>query len=265
MTDERVRCVICQRNDPEDGWTVCRGDLNRIDDDLARILELTRIAADQLVAETRTGNGGTRPVPASRPPLDLAALDAALGLDAWPVLEEWEKTIRDLNGLSPYGAATAPQGATLLGTVTFLRSWLLWAAETPSWPIDDLAREVHDQMRYLERFDPMREVSDMSRLKCPGDHPDADGRRCHNIILFDREHPTQDIYCRRCATTWNGSRLLLLALTDETQTIWRQPHEIEAMIGVKKRTLQRWGEACIVARKGTHYDIGAAFRTKMAS
>jgi hypothetical protein len=34
-------CVICQRNAPEDGWTVCRRDLNRLDDDLARILELT--------------------------------------------------------------------------------------------------------------------------------------------------------------------------------------------------------------------------------
>lgn len=45
-------------------------------------------------------------MPSSRPPLDVAALDAALGLDVLPLLEDWEKLVREHFGLSRYGPAS---------------------------------------------------------------------------------------------------------------------------------------------------------------
>lgn len=75
MTD--VRCVICTRHQPRPAATICGHCLARIDDNLARIAELTAWAASWLMP--RTGHGDTgRSVLGSKPPLDIASLDAAI-------------------------------------------------------------------------------------------------------------------------------------------------------------------------------------------
>jgi len=171
---------------------------------------------------------------------------------------------REHFGLGPYGPASlAAGGATVKGCVGFLRSWLLRIAEEADYPVDDLAREARDCRWALERLDPAHETEDRAKLKCPGDHPEGDGRLCHGRILFDREHPSADIGCHRCGTTWNGARLLLLALHDETQVIWMYPAEILVVTGIPKRTLQRWGQDGTVKRNGTMYDVGGAFRSRL--
>jgi hypothetical protein len=255
-------CVICQRNDSEDGWTVCRHDLNRLDDDLARILELTNFAAAALTPESRQGDGG-RSVPGSRPPLDIAALDAALGLDAMPILEEWVRDIRARNNLAPYGAATEAAGATLVGVVTFLRSWLLWCAESPSWPMSDYAREVHDQVTYLARFDPAHETPDGMRVPCAAPHPDADGRDCGYRISITTHNLADDLTCRRCGNVTTAGRLILVALNDPAVIVWAYADVIEAAIGIPQRTLRSWAQTGVVERKGSQYDVGAAFRARL--
>jgi len=105
-----MSCPVCTRREPDDGLTVCRPCLARIDDDLARIAELVRIAAGWLMPRTGAGGGG-RSVPASRPPLDIAALDAACAHDVLPLLEAWERLTREFYGLTPYGIATSIRNA----------------------------------------------------------------------------------------------------------------------------------------------------------
>ncbi len=73
-------CVICQRREPRDSATVCGTCLGRVDDDLHRIAELTRLAGGWLEARGGTQEPTSRPVAGSRPPLTVGALDAALGL-----------------------------------------------------------------------------------------------------------------------------------------------------------------------------------------
>ena len=266
-----MKCVICARNEPADGWTCCRRCLDRLDDNLARIAELVAFASSWLLPRTGAGNGG-RTVPGSRPPLDIASLDAAMANDVLPLLESWERMIREDASLSPYGVATAHETATVARSVGFLRSWLLWAAETADFPVDLLANEVK-ALRYggelptgdfagLEQIDPDYERDHRSKLKCPGDHPDNDGRRCHARIYFDREHPTEDITCLRCHSVWTGTRLFLLALGDETQRIWRTPAEIVELVDVSKRTIQRWAEADLLERNGSRYDLGQVWRMR---
>lgn len=300
-------CPICARREPADGLVACRRCLDRIDDDLARIAELTRLAAMWTEARRGTQEPTSRPVAGSRPPLDIGALDGALGLaggivdvaaqdrrqaddiggsgrPAWlrpavdttrdtlaqqaPVvldaLESWVRLTREEAGLVPWGIATEGRAVTVATLVAFLRSWLAWIAERPDYPVDDLAREVSTMRWQLEHLDPANNGAEPgSRLQCPADHPDADGRLCHATIRYDRQRPGDDIHCPRCRTVWSAARLLLVALNDETQAIWMYPAEVESLIGIPKRTLQRWGQDGTVGRRGTQYDVGAAFRTRI--
>lgn len=199
-------CIVCAKAEPATNWTVCLGCLNRLDDDLARIVELTRLAADALVRETKGSSNGTRPVPGSRPPIDLAALDAALGLDVLPILESWIRLVREEASLSPYGMATAAQDVTVATSVAWLRSWLLWAAERPDFPLDDFAGEIHDAAQALERYNPDRGGRrDGVPVTCAADHPDADGRTCGYGLWTNG---ADVVACPRCLTRWTPDELL---------------------------------------------------------
>ena len=216
-----MSCVICAHHDPAPQWTVCVRCFERLDDDLARIVELTSHAANRLVREV-TGSSGTRGVHQSRPPIDLAALDASLGNDVLPLLDSWERMIREDYGLSPLGPATrARSGAlaaeqarsgvvgppvTVVGSVGFLRAWLLRLAETPTFPIEEMAREIHDATRNLEQYDPHRTHQRHGvPVTCTADHPEADGRRCGYEL---RTNGTDTITCPRCLTRWTADDIL---------------------------------------------------------
>jgi len=246
--------------------------LGRLDDDLARIVELVALASSWLMP--KQGTSGVRSVPDSRPPLDVAALDVACGNGVLDVLERWERITREHFGLGPYGPASLARGATVKGCVDFLRPWLFSMAEDAKFPIDDLASDAK-ALRWgspadpelgiaaipsLESIDPDHDTDDRSKLKCPGDHPDADGRRCHAILLYDREHPSEDICCRRCGTTWTGARLLLLTYIDDTQTVWAYTAEIVDRLPIAAATLRQWGKRGHIPRRNSQYDIGAVYR-----
>lgn len=108
-----MTCIICAKAEPHDGWTVCNGCLGRLDDDLARIVELTRLAADRLIRETKGSSNGSRSVPSSRPPIDLAALDAAMGLDVLPLLDSWERLVREQFNLTRLGPASLARNTSV--------------------------------------------------------------------------------------------------------------------------------------------------------
>ncbi len=279
MTDHR--CVLCARREPSDGMTICGGCLDRISADLYRIAELVDAASRALTPATRPGNGG-HTVPSSRPPLDVDALDAALGLgggivdpdprdgivQAAPVvlatLEDWIRMTREEAGLSPYGAATEAQRVTVASSVDFLRSWLPWAAERPDWPIEEYAREIRDLRGSLERFDPDREQARAGvRIECPGDHPDADGTLCGYRLTVDPSRPTEDVECRRCRTVWTSQRLVLVArFAPGGMRAWATAHELAEFLEVGTATIGKWHRRGLVTRmrttRGWVYDIQQA-------
>lgn len=259
-----MNCVICTRRSPREGWTCCEPCLGRIDDDLARIVELTRWAAHWLTPRTGSGEGG-RSVPASKPPLDIASLDAAIGNDTLPLLESWERMIREDAKLSPYGPATAADRATVARSVAFLRSWLLWAAENPVWPLDVLASEVRDCRQRLEHLDPDHDKPVGERVPCPAPHPDADGRTCGYRLVVDMSKPADDVTCRRCRTTTTGGRIILAALSDPNVTVWAYPADINDALGIAEGTLRQWHRRGEIRRNGNRYDVGAAWRRKVGA
>jgi hypothetical protein len=265
MTDES-KCPICARRPPADGLVICQPCMGRIDDDLARIVELTRLAAGWISANRAgTANGSARPVPGSRPPLDLAALDAALGNDVLPVLEDWIRLTREMAHLSPYGAATEAQAVTVGSSVQFLRSWLLWASQSPDWPVEDYANEVRSARWQLEALDPDRDKPEGMRVPCPAPHPEADGRTCGYRLNVTMERAADDVCCPRCRETWSGNRLMLVALTDPAVVIWAYPDVITGTIGVPAATLRQWHRRGHLPKRGNRYDAGAAYRRRHAS
>lgn len=100
-----TRCVVCANAHPADGWTVCNPCAARIDDDLRAIVTLTHAAADHLTPTAKPGAGGSGK-PGSRPPLDVGALDDAMAADALPLVESWERLVREHFGYAPYGPAS---------------------------------------------------------------------------------------------------------------------------------------------------------------
>jgi hypothetical protein len=264
-----MSCTICAGDEAE-GWNICRRDLDRIDGDLEHIAEC---AHDAGAASTPTKGTGVA-CEEIKLPISADALDASLGLTLVPigtervqlleVLEQWIRLVREEASLAPYGAATEGQQVTVGTSVAFLRSWLLWAVERPDFPMDDLAAEVKLCRNAIAKYHHDHGAADdLTRLACPSAHPDGDGRLCHARIAYDRHRPRNDMHCTRCGTTWTPGSLLLHALSDDTQTIWAYPADIQALVGVPKRTLQDWAMRGLVPRDGTRYDIGVTFRTRL--
>jgi hypothetical protein len=255
-------CPICARREPADGLTIDAVCMARIDDDLARIVELVAQASDWLHPRTTGTSEGSRSGPGSRPPLSVDVLDAAIGLDVLPLLEAWIRLTREENHLAPYGAATEGRAVTVAGSVTFLRSWLLWAAGAPSWPIEDYAAEIRDARWQLERLNPDRAREGGIPVACTADHPDADGRRCGYEYRVVVGMLSQDVTCRRCGNVTTGGRMIYTALSDPAVTVWAYPDVIEATLGVKATTLRQWYSRGHIKRNGNRYDVGAAYRRR---
>jgi hypothetical protein len=261
-----VTCIVCQ-GEAADGLTTCRPCLDRLDGNLEHIAEACTDAAGAATPTKGRGMASEE----IKLPISADALDAAMGLcivtGIGPLincLEDWIRLVREEASLSPYGVATEGQDVTVGTSVAFLRSWLLWAAERPDFPLDDLDREIRLCRATVAKYHHDHGAADdLTRLACPSPHPDGDGRLCHARIAYDRHRPTQDMPCHRCGETWTPSRLLLKALADPTQTIWAYPADIEALLGISKRTLQDWGARGVVPRQGTRYDIGVTFRTRV--
>lgn len=269
-------CPICAKRPPADGWTVCQGCAGRLDGDLERIAELTAMAAWTLSPRANRNQAATHDD--LRAPINLAALDAALGYDILPRLEAWERMWREQRGLVRYGIATENETASVRRSVDFLRSNLPLMAEDADWPIDDMAADV-SAFRWgvkadpdlgiagipgLEQFDPEREERRAGvRVDCPADHPDSDGRLCGYRLVVDPERPRDPVHCRRCGTEWTSQRLVLVAkFAPGGMKAWATAQELAKFLDVGTATIGKWARSGLVAKMRTPdgwvYDIQQA-------
>jgi hypothetical protein len=276
VTDD-IRCPICQRRAPADGLVICQPCMGRIDDDLARIVELTHEAAWQIAQKAVAGQYASSSA-FGRLPINLEALDAAMGYDVLPRLEQWERMWREHAGLVRYGIATENTTASVDRSVGFLRANLALMAESPDWPIDDFAEDIR-AFRYgdkgdpdldipptvgLERFSAERDNRRSGiRIECPGDHPDEDGRLCGRVVIVDPDTPRQEVECPRCRTVWTSQRLVLVAkFTPGGMRSWATAEELSRFLEVGHATIAKWVRRGLVAkmrtRDGWVYDIQQA-------
>lgn len=291
MTDA-IRCPICARREPADGATVCGICLGRIDDDLARIPELCDWAATQIAGSTAANMAGSG-IAAHKIPIDAAAIDAATGL-ASQRLEYWERLTREHFGYTPWpplrtddnrlvAALRRSRGVidpewSVKGCVGFLRAQLALIAERADYPIEEFAGDVH-AIRWgvkadtdlgilgetgLERFaQDADEQKPGTRIKCPADHPDADGRLCGAWLIVDAARPADLVICHRCRTDWTAERLVLVAqAVPSAEPIWSTAEPLCRFLKIHARTLHGWVKAGDVTRRWTPdgwiYDVHQA-------
>lgn len=109
-----MKCILCaQRGKTTEGEShVCVPCASWLQVQVADIARLAADAAAWVAPGSSTGGGG-RSVPSSRPPLTVDAVDPELTLVGPPpsptvleVLEEWERLVREMRGMSKYGPAS---------------------------------------------------------------------------------------------------------------------------------------------------------------
>jgi hypothetical protein len=217
MTDDtpRPRCIVPHCPTPLEQWGICAHHITTTDQLLADLVDLHARAHTRLAP----GTAGThlRTVPGSRPPLDIAALDLALGEwllmtdedttdPPWTGLEGWEQDWRTYLHLSPYGPATARRAArgmsTLVGVVTFLRAWWPRAAELHPAADEFVAdvRRMHAAAKAaLRESDPPA-----WSVACP-----TDG--CGNRLRVEHDGRDAVLRCKRCGVARTTEHLLYVA------------------------------------------------------
>lgn len=258
-------CVLCaargHRHRLESGHC-CTDHAARLATSIADILRLAADAAAWIAPGSSTG-GGARPVPGSKPPCRVDAMDPentllpGRDMTVLQCLEEWERMIRDMRGMVAYGPASAGRtaggmyagtNATLSGCVTFLGRQVAWIIDA-EFPLEDFAGEMHDCVRVLKRWD--HEAQDMGTMvKCPTVNEDGSecGYRLH--YLAADEHVT----CRRCGATRDVAQLVYVAMSDG-RDVWLDPEAAASWLGISESTLQRMARRGDVERSHGRYLI----------
>lgn len=251
------RCVVCHRERP--AWGVCQGCLTCVDRMLGDLLDLHALASAPAALEPGRGSD-PGPIGAHRDPplpLDLAALDLALGEVQLGVLESWERWWREAFSLSPYGPASAGYASrtredrryapsapglgstatsrTLAGVVGFLRAWWPRAASVVEPPPEEFAQEVrhlHTQAKAALR---LHEPAPWT-VPCPADHPDHPAQECGYRLHIDHDGRELVMRCPRCRSVWTVDRLLLVAAA-AGRGVWVDADTAAARLGTTPRGL----------------------------
>lgn len=194
-------------------------------------------------------------MPGSRPPLRVDALDPwftvvdGQELTVLECLELWERMVREMRGLAPYGPASAARSAvaarsgdagydaTLTGVVRFLGAQVAWMSTEPDFPVEDFADEVTACVRVLRRFD-LNAEHQGTQLRCPTVMDD--GSACDRPLRY--RELTEQITCRRCGQTRDAATLALLAMEDGRE-VWLDPEAAARHFAVDEMALARWARS----------------------
>ena len=251
-----MRCVLCAKRNKvtESESHVCVACASWLQ---VQVADIARLAADAAayIAPGSSSSGGARSVPGSRPPLTVDAVDPELTLIGPPpspsvleVVESWERMIREMRQMAPYGPASAARArladgmyagtsVTLVGCVDFLGRSVAWMTTEPEFPVEDFVDEVRSCVRVLRRWDLDAEHPG-TMVKCPTLLDEGEcGYRLHYQDVHD------DITCRRCGTTRSAMTLAAVAMADGRE-VWLDPEAAAGWLGVSEATLRR------MARKG---------------
>lgn len=278
MTEAEHTCTVCASRGRQTRLTTghcCAICTQRITDNLTAIPELAAMAAAALIPGSGT-TGSTTAAYGSKPPINLDAVDPALahvpGHDAplLVLLEDWERMIREMRGMVPYGLASAARSnaaartmqattdhtsATLTGVCGFLRASVDWATTRPDFPIDDFATEIAECVRAVRRWDTNRDdIGTMVRCPTLTDTTDDDGhaRSCGYRLYYASVH--DDVTCRRCGTTRSAMTLAAVAMADGRE-VWLDPEAAAQYLGVTEGTLRQWARSGRIARDHGRYLI----------
>lgn len=271
MGSDRVAadCVICAKSSKYRIGRICATCFSRIKVSLGSLPHLAGEAAGRLEMSSVGGRSG-RSAPGSRPPINLDAVDPALGLiDLNPgdpssrvtileALESWERIVRDRNNLAPYGVATErnrdPLSTTaVLGNVCrFLSVWLEWIAEDEDTDVAEFNQHVSASRRVLLRWSWEGDPPPRWRVACPTVRSEGE---CGTMLSFVGLED-DEVRCRACGSRWSPARLLAVATSVDASSVWVDAEAAGVAVGVDASTVRRWARSGRVRRQGQRYSLG---------
>ena len=232
-----------------------------------QVADIARLAADAAawIAPGSSTGGGSRPVPGSRPPCRVEAIDPENTLvpqfpgQAEPptvlqLLELAEKEIREARGMVQYGPASharasklfAGTDVTLVGCVDFLGRQVPWITTTTDFGLEDFADMIRSCVRALRKYDHDREERSHG-LRCP---TETDEGTCGYFIAWARDEESVD--CPRCRRTWTMEWLMMVASSDD---LWLDAEAIANATKIHEQTIRKWSRAGDVRKRGMLYSV----------
>ena len=185
--------------------------------------------------------------------LNVNALSFIAGDDLLGFLHEWEKLIREARKLTP--PALVPRKPTLeqeiVEAVYFARVHLPWSG-TQDW-IGDFASELA-QIHSLGKTAAKDFAQKVARIPCPTTL--GDGELCGTKLKVDRDDPMASFRCPTCDSEWTTLRVIAVALSNTTSTVWLDAEAIGSYIGIPGNAVHKFAKRNGVNRRGEQYDLG---------
>lgn len=262
-------CVVCDKQTKYMLGRLCAPCFSRMRVHLASIPELASDAHTRIQIEATSGRSG-RSTPASKPPINLEAVDPALALielvpgdrssqvTILEAFESWERVVRDRNGLVPYGVATEKNRdplsttAVLWNVCRFLGVWLEWMSEDTETDVAEFNSHVRAARRVLLRWSWEAEPPPKWRVACPTLSPDGE---CGAMLSFAGLED-DEVRCRRCGSRWSPARLLAVATSVDSESVWVDAEAAGVAVGLDPSTIRRWARAGRIRRQGQRYSLG---------
>lgn len=186
--------------------------------------------------------------------LNVNALSFVAGDDILSFLHEWEKLIREARKLTP--PALIPRKPTLEEEITeavyFARVHLPWSG-AQDW-IGDFASELAD-VHSLGKNAAKDFAAKVARIPCPATL--GDGSFCGHKLKVDRDDPMASFTCPDCDSEWTTLRLIAVALSNTTGTVWLDAEAIAGYVGMTVKNVQQFAKRNEIDRRGELYDLKA--------
>lgn len=231
---------------------------NRIRNQLQDIIQYTNQAAHEL----EPTNGTDAPSSERSIGIRLEALDLLAGHDVLPVLESWERMLREEWGYTPMGPTTAQRTAgqtnqtlaALTGTIHFHQTHLERTLQHPA------ARDYMSEITtcwHIARNAARAQPRTAWRVTCP---TDTNTGECGHTLRVTGQDFGSTITCKHCHTTWHTERLLWVVASSTEADMWIDTEAAVKQTGIPEATLRRWGKQGRIKRKGALYEYKSLTR-----
>lgn len=272
MTDTPL-CLLCDdrgRTTPTTTGRTCDPCKTWLTRTITDIGHHANEAAAWIEPRPGTGNHGAIAY-GSRPPINVDAIDPELALlelnpgdptSAVPILdalEMWEREIRELQHLTPYGPASHYRtlrmggrlddtGWTLTACLRFLAAQVDWMTSCDDFDLLGFADHARRAAATLRRWsDDDRQVG--TRIACPTML--EDGSSCERSLRVSSDG--EPVVCRGCGTSWSIDWLIRVAGEDADG--WADMEAVVRLSGLHESTIRRWARNGKVRKRGLLYSV----------
>jgi hypothetical protein len=271
-TTDTALCLLCDdrgRTTPSDTGRTCPTCRAWLTHTITAIGELAAQAAAWIDPRPGTTTGAI--AYGSRPPINVDAVDPELALlelnpgdptSAVPILdalEMWEREIRELQHLAPYGPvshyrtlATGNRlndtGWTLTACLRFLTAQVDWMSRCEDFDLVTFADHARRSAATLRRWsEDDRQIG--TRIACPAML--EDGSSCGRSLRVSSDGAP--VVCRGCGTSWSIEWLIRVAGEDADG--WADMEAVVRLSGLHESTIRRWARSGKVRKRGLLYSV----------